>query len=75
VPEQVEAIIQVGIDKGEFPALNARLLSWQLVALVEVALRPYSRRILGNPQQMSDYVVTMFLHGITTLSPVQAQKS
>lgn len=63
VPKQVEAILKDGIAAGELRAVDARLLSWQLVALVEVALRPYGRQILGNPQNMSEYIVTMFMDG------------
>jgi AcrR family transcriptional regulator len=65
VPQQVEAILQDGIDSGELGAIDARLMSWQLVALVEVALRPYSRQVLGDPRQISEFVVTMFFDGIS----------
>jgi AcrR family transcriptional regulator len=68
VPEQVEAIIRDGINNGELQGVDTRLLSWQLVALVEVTLRPYSRNVLGNPQQMSDYIITLFFDGITAWS-------
>jgi AcrR family transcriptional regulator len=75
VPEQVEAIIRDGINSGELQEIDARLLSWQLVALVEVTLRPYSRRILGNTQQMSDFVITMFFDGISAWSSKQTVDS
>ena len=75
VPEQVEGIIRDGIKSGELQEIDARLLSWQLVALVEVTLRPYSRHILGNTQQMSDFVITMFFDGISAWSSNQTVDS
>ena len=71
----IEGIIQDGINSGELQEIDARLLSWQLVALVEVTLRPYSRRILGNTQQMSDFVITMFFDGISAWSSKQTVDS
>jgi AcrR family transcriptional regulator len=67
VPEQVEAIIRDGIQTGELPDVDARLLSWQMVALVEVTLRPYSRAILGDTSEMSNFVITMFFDGSSAL--------
>ena len=64
VPEQVQTIITDGIAAGEVQDVDARLLSWELVAIVEVALRPYSRLILGDPEHMADYVVGLFLDGV-----------
>lgn len=74
VPEQVEAILRDGIASGEIPAVDARLLSWQMVALVEVIQRPYSRRVTGNTAQMADFVVTIFFDGVTGLSTPSTQK-
>lgn len=67
VPEQVEIIIRDGINKGELPNVDARMLSWQMVALVEVTMRPYSRAIVGNVERMADFVVTMFFDGLNGL--------
>ena len=64
VPEQVEKIIRDGIASGELKTIDARLLSRELVALMEVALHPYSRRVIGNPQEMCDFVVGLFLDGV-----------
>lgn len=74
VPEQVEYIIRDCIAKDEFGGLDARLLSWQLVALVEVAMRPYSRKVLGDPAAVAQFVVTMFFNGITALEPAAEAK-
>ena len=67
VPEQVEAIIRDGIATGELPQVDARMFSRQMVALVEVILHPYSRKIVGSTGQMADFVVTMFFDGINGL--------
>lgn len=64
VPEQVEVIIRAGIEAGELRPLDARLLSWELVALVEVVLRPYSRRIIGEPHEIAAFVIGIFLDGV-----------
>jgi AcrR family transcriptional regulator len=64
IPEQVEAILRDGIANGEIQAIDARLLSWQLVALVEVTLVPYSRHALGTPDDIADFVIRLFLDGI-----------
>jgi AcrR family transcriptional regulator len=64
VPEQVEHILRDGIANGEIQPIDSRLLSWELVALVEVALRPYSRRVLGGRENMADFVIQLFLDGV-----------
>jgi AcrR family transcriptional regulator len=64
VPEQVERILRDGIASGEIQPIDSRLLSWELVALVEVALRPYSRRLLGEGEDMADFLIRLFLDGV-----------
>lgn len=64
VPKQVESIIHAGIASAEIQPIDARLLSWELVALVEVALRPYSRRLLGSHEDMADFLIHLFLDGV-----------
>ena len=66
IPEQVEAILREGIANEEVQPIDARLLSWELVALVEVALQPYSRELLGTPENTADFVIRIFLNGIAT---------
>jgi AcrR family transcriptional regulator len=63
IPKQVEGILQAGIEDGEIRPLNARLLAWQMVALVEVSLHPDSRRVLGGFEEMADYLTSLFLDG------------
>ena len=64
VPEQVEIIIRDGIESGEIKDFNPRLLSRQLVALVEVVQHPYSRSLIGGPPEMAEYVTHLFLDGV-----------
>ncbi|MFZ0545807.1 MAG: hypothetical protein WAM60_10245 [Candidatus Promineifilaceae bacterium] len=64
IPEQVEDILKDGIDSGELQDVDARLLSWQMVALVEVSLHPDSRKVLGGPGETADYLTSLFLDGI-----------
>ena len=66
IPEQVEAILCDGIANEEIQPIDARVLSWELVALVEVTLAPYSRRVLGTPEETADFVIRLFLDGIAT---------
>ncbi len=64
VPNQVERIIRDGIANGELEDMDARILSWELVALVEVILRPYSRKTIGDAKQLCDFVLRMFFDGV-----------
>jgi AcrR family transcriptional regulator len=66
VPQQVERILQAGIASGEIQPVDSRFLSWELVALVEIALRPYSRRLLGGYEDMADFLMRLFLDGVAT---------
>lgn len=70
IPEQVEDILRDGIENGEIQAVDARLLSWQMVALVEVSLHPDSRKVLGGHEEMADYLTTLFLDGIAVREEV-----
>jgi AcrR family transcriptional regulator len=64
LPKQVETIIRRGISSGELLDGDARLLSWEHVAIVEVVLRPYARKVLGDIDTMADYVNTLFFDGV-----------
>ena len=64
LPEQAEKIIQAGIDDGELIAADARLLSWEHVASVEVVLADYARQRLGGPEAMADFVIDLFFDGV-----------
>lgn len=69
IPKQVEAILREGIENGEFQPFDARLLSWQMVALVEVSLHPDSRKVLGGHEEMADFLTNLFLDGIAVREP------
>lgn len=63
LPQQVEGIIQNGIDQGELAQTDARLLSWTYVALVEVLLSDYTQSKLGNAHRLATYVLDLFFNG------------
>lgn len=63
LPEIVEDIIRDGIDNGEIPATDARLLSWQFVAMVEVILSEYADRTLQDSEAKLNYCMELFFHG------------
>jgi len=64
LPENAEIIIRDGIAAGEVMPDDARLLSWQHVATVEVVLRPYAQHYLGSPEQIADFVIQLFFDGV-----------
>jgi AcrR family transcriptional regulator len=64
IPEPVEAILRDGIASDEVKAYDARLLSWELVAMVEVTLSPYSRSVIGGPEETVQFVLDLLLDGI-----------
>ena len=63
LPEQIEAIIEDGIDDGELAPGNARILSWSFVALVEVVIGPYADRVFGSIEARLDHVLDLFFDG------------
>ncbi len=64
LPEQIEALLADGMANGEIVPMDARLLSWQHVAVVEVSLHDYGRKQLGGPEEMADSIVSLFFNGI-----------
>jgi AcrR family transcriptional regulator len=64
LPAQIEALLTDGMAKSEIIPMDARLLSWQHVAVVEVSLHDYGRQQLGNPEEMADSIVNLFYDGI-----------
>ena len=63
LPEQIEVIMRDGIRDGELAPVDARLLSWLYVAIVEVILTPYAERVLEDQQEMLDFVIRLFFSG------------
>jgi AcrR family transcriptional regulator len=64
IPEPVEAILRDGIASGEVKPVDARLLSWELIAMVEVTLSPYSRSVIGGPEKTVQFVLDLLMDGI-----------
>ncbi|HRQ37642.1 MAG TPA: TetR/AcrR family transcriptional regulator [Chloroflexota bacterium] len=64
LPEQIELLLREGMTNGEVISMDARLLSWQHVAVVEVSLHEYGRERLGGPDEMADSIVSLFFNGI-----------
>jgi AcrR family transcriptional regulator len=64
IPEQVETIFKDGIANGELQAVNTQLLSWQMVAIVEVTLHPNGRSVFSGREAMAHYLTNLFLDGI-----------
>ena len=63
LPVEVENILRDGIRNGELSSSDPRLLSWQFVALVEVALSPYADTLFGAVEDKLDQVLDLFLDG------------
>jgi AcrR family transcriptional regulator len=63
LPEQVETIIEDGIEDGELAPGDARVLSWSFVALVEVVIGPYADRVFGSTEARLDHVLNLFFDG------------
>lgn len=66
LPEQIESLLADGMAAGEIINMDVRLLSWQHVAVVEVSLHDYGRKLLGGPQEMADSIVSLFFSGIAS---------
>ncbi|MCL4263184.1 MAG: TetR/AcrR family transcriptional regulator [Anaerolineae bacterium] len=64
LPGQIELLLSEGMANGEIISMDARLLSWQHVAVVEVSLHEYGRERLGGPEEMADSIVSLFFNGI-----------
>lgn len=64
LPKPIESILAEGMANGEIVSMDARLLSWQHVAVVEVSLHDYGRNLLGGPEEMADFIVTFLFNGI-----------
>lgn len=63
LPLVIESIFQDAIDCGEIKG-DARLLSWQFVASVEVCLSDVARAHLGDPDKQANYLIDVFFNGV-----------
>ena len=66
VPNRVEHLIEQGIEQGEIQAYDARMLAWMHVAMVEVALQPYSQTIVDTHEARADLLIQLLFDGIGT---------
>ncbi len=73
LPEQIEAIIEDGIDDGELAPGNARILSWSFIALVEVVIGEYADRVFGSIEARLDHVLDLFFEGAGAQSTGEKQ--
>jgi len=64
LPKQVEELLAEGMANNEVVRTDARLLSWQHVAVVEVTLHEYGNRLLGSPEEMAQLIVNLLFDGI-----------
>ncbi len=66
IPEPLEAVFRDAIREGELKPCDPRVLSWELVAMVEVALAPYSRSVIGGPEEISNFVLELLFDGVAS---------
>jgi len=68
LPGPVESILQSGMDAGEIPRNDAKLLAWSYVALVEVSLSPHAGSLFPGSEAKLDHVLNLFFDGAKTAS-------
>ena len=66
LPEPLEAVVAEGIAARDIIMSDARLLTWHYIALVEVSIHPYGRKILGGPEAMAESLVNLLFHGVAS---------
>lgn len=69
VPEQVEKLIKQGVETAEIIAFDTRLLSWMHIAMVEVALQPYSQSLIESHEDRADFLMHLFFNGVANSNP------
>ncbi|MFK5955705.1 MAG: TetR/AcrR family transcriptional regulator [Planctomycetota bacterium] len=68
LPGPVETILQSGMDTGEIPKNDAKLLAWSYVALVEVSLNPHAESIFPNIEAKLAHLLNLFFCGAMSAS-------
>ena len=63
-PDQVESIIRDGLESGEIPSGDPRILAWQFVALMEVALSDYADQVLPDTESKLNQVMNLFFGSV-----------
>jgi hypothetical protein len=53
---------------GEIADDDARLLSWQYVAIVEIVMTDYAQSRLGSAERCVDHALKMFFGGVASKS-------
>ena len=67
LPDFLETVFSEAMANGEIIKADARLLTWQYIALVEVSMHPYGRKALGDTKSLAQFIATNFLKGIETV--------
>ncbi|MBP09072.1 MAG: hypothetical protein CL397_01515 [Acidiferrobacteraceae bacterium] len=63
LPNQIQAIIDDGIQSGELNGRDPRLLAWSFIAIVETLLSRYGDEVLNEVEAKLDFVVDLFMNG------------
>lgn len=69
LPEPLEKVVAEGMATGQIMKSDARLLTWQYIALVEASIHPYGRKKLGEPKAMAEYLVNLLFQGVEKQNP------
>lgn len=72
LPDQIERIIEDGIEDGDIAPGDSRLLAWSFIALVEVILTQYAESVLHEKESMIDHVLNLFFSGVGVQQSIQA---
>ncbi len=63
LPEPIEEILREGCERGELSTIDPRLLAWNFVAQVEVALTPFADTLFEDLDSKLACVLELFFHG------------
>lgn len=63
LPDAIYEIVRAGIEQGELIDADARLLTWEYIALVEVILSSYAQEVLLTNERTADFVLDLFFDG------------
>jgi len=63
LPKQVQRILRDGICAGEVAQADPRLMSWEFIALVEVALSPYGTEVYPKVEDKLAHILKVFFAG------------
>ncbi len=63
LPDPIYEIICAGVERGELVNRDARLLTWEYIALVEVVLSSYAQQVLVTNERTTEFVLDLFFNG------------